>query len=98
MAKNGEMSPNGKKITPLKMIVMSATLRVDDFAKNEKLFKIPPPVVKVESRQYPVTVHFNKKTEFSDYVGASYKKVCKIHEKLPFGGILVILTGIKNFK
>jgi hypothetical protein len=32
-----------------------------------------------------VSIHFNKKTE-SDYLGAAFKKVCKIHRQLPPGG------------
>ena len=65
------------KIAPLKLITMSATLRVDgmigvkhiqlvnllahylDFIKNPRLFsnrKVP--VINVDARQYPVTVHF----------------------------------------
>jgi ATP-dependent RNA helicase DHX37/DHR1 len=40
-----------------------------------------------------VSVHFNKRTAFEDYVEESYRKVCKIHRQLPDGGILVFLTG-----
>ena len=32
--------------SPLKVIIMSATLRVEDFTANSKLFKIPPPVIR----------------------------------------------------
>jgi ATP-dependent RNA helicase DHX37/DHR1 len=39
-----------------------------------------------------VTVHFSRRTP-SDYVEEAYKKICKIHRKLPPGGILVFLTG-----
>ena len=78
--------------SPLKVIIMSATLRVEDFTTNTRLFKTPPPVVSVESRQFPVTVHFNKKTS-DDYMSDAYKKVCKIHNTLPDGGILVFVTG-----
>ena len=34
-------------LEPLKLIIMSATLRVDDFCANAHLFPRPPPVVKV---------------------------------------------------
>ena len=47
----------------------------------------------METRQFPVTIHFNKRTVFDDYVGEAYKKVCKIHRQLPDGGILVFVTG-----
>ena len=40
-----------------------------------------------------MTVHFNKRTAFDDYVDEAYRKVCKIHRQLPDGGILVFLTG-----
>uniref|UniRef100_K3W5Y1 RNA helicase n=1 Tax=Globisporangium ultimum (strain ATCC 200006 / CBS 805.95 / DAOM BR144) TaxID=431595 RepID=K3W5Y1_GLOUD len=82
-----------KPIQPLKLVVMSATLRVEDFTKNERLFPKSPPVLRVDARQYPVTVHFNKRTELDDYVSEAYKKVVKIHKKLPEGGVLVFLTG-----
>lgn len=81
-----------KRGNPLKLIIMSATLRVEDFTKNKQLFKIPPPVMSVETRQFPVTIHFNKYTA-DDYVKEAYNKTIKIHTKLPEGGILVFLTG-----
>lgn len=81
-----------KKGNPLKLIIMSATLRVADFTENKKLFKTTPPVLTVDARQFPVTVHFNKRTH-SDYVHEAYKKTIKIHTQLPDGGILVFLTG-----
>lgn len=81
-----------KKGMPMKLIIMSATLRVSDFTENRKLFKIPPPVLKVDARQFPVTVHFNKRTD-PDYVQEAYRKTVKIHTKLPDGGILIFLTG-----
>ncbi|EIE25583.1 P-loop containing nucleoside triphosphate hydrolase protein [Coccomyxa subellipsoidea C-169] len=80
-------------ILPLKLIIMSATLRVEDFAANSDLFKTPPPIVRVPARQYPVTIHFARRTELHDYVGNAFGKVCQIHERLPPGGILVFLTG-----
>ncbi|KAK0057271.1 ATP-dependent RNA helicase DHX37 [Biomphalaria pfeifferi] len=82
-----------KRGRPLKLIIMSATLRIEDFTSSV-LFRYskPPPIIKVEARQFPVTVHFNKKT-IEDYVSEAYKKVCKIHRTLPEGGILVFVTG-----
>lgn len=79
--------------TPLRLVIMSATLRVSDFSENKRLFAVPPPIMSIEARQYPVTVHFSKRTEMSSYVEEAFKKVCKIHEKLPPGGVLVFLTG-----
>ncbi|KAJ3895464.1 P-loop containing nucleoside triphosphate hydrolase protein [Lentinula edodes] len=77
---------------PLRLIIMSATLRVSDFASNKSLFSTPPPVINVAARQHPVTVHFNRRT-VSDYVTEAIKKTTKIHTRLPPGGILIFLTG-----
>lgn len=38
-----------KKGNPLKLIIMSATLRLSEFTENTKLFKVPPPVISVSS-------------------------------------------------
>nr|KAG5695492.1 hypothetical protein BaRGS_011334 [Batillaria attramentaria] len=81
-----------KKGKPLKLIIMSATLRVEDFTENSHLFRVKPPVIKVDSRQYPVTIHFNRRTP-DDYLTEAYRKTCKIHQQLAEGGILVFVTG-----
>nr|XP_043608965.1 ATP-dependent RNA helicase DEAH13 [Erigeron canadensis] len=83
-----------KKIFPLRLILMSATLRVEDF-RSDIMFAEPikPPVIKVRGRQYPVSKHFSKRTELVDYIGQAYKKILTIHKKLPSGGILVFVTG-----
>ncbi|ORE11706.1 P-loop containing nucleoside triphosphate hydrolase protein [Rhizopus microsporus var. microsporus] len=81
-----------EKIKPLRVVIMSATLRVSDFTENKTLFATPPPVINVNARQYPVSIHFNRKTP-EDHVADAYKKVTKIHERLPPGGILIFLTG-----
>ena len=78
---------------PLKLVIMSATLRVGDFAQNERLFRNgAPPIVEAEGRQYPVTVHFSRRTQ-RDYVAETVNKVARGHKKLPPGAILVFLTG-----
>jgi ATP-dependent RNA helicase DHX37/DHR1 len=90
---NDNNDGDGDEVYPLKLIIMSATLRTEDFIGNETLFASKPPLVSVPARQYPVTVHFSKKTEMEDYVGVAAKKVEQIHNQLPPGGILVFLTG-----
>lgn len=80
-------------IYPLKLVLMSASLRVEDFISGERLFISPPPVLEIPTRQFPVTVHFSKKTEIIDYIGQAYKKVISIHKRLPPGGVLVFVTG-----
>jgi len=89
---------SGEKIKPedmishLKVVLMSATLQLKDFISNRRLFDVIPPAVKVPVRQFPVTVHFSKRTH-DDYLGQAYKKVMSIHKRLPPGGILVFVTG-----
>lgn len=96
---NSREQPEARLVQPLKLIIMSATLRIDDFLKNERLFPRhlypvgPPPLISVPARQFPVTVHFSRKTELEDYIGAAYRKVSRIHRELPPGGILVFVTG-----
>ncbi|XP_035773239.1 probable ATP-dependent RNA helicase kurz [Anopheles albimanus] len=80
---------------PLRLIIMSATLRVCDFTENRKLFLDTPPVINIDSRQYPVTVHFSKTTP-ADYLREAFLKTVKIHTRLPEGGILIFLTGQKE--
>ncbi|KAI9743884.1 MAG: putative ATP-dependent RNA helicase DHR1 [Claussenomyces sp. TS43310] len=87
-----ELALEDASIKPLKLIIMSATLRVTDFTENTTLFPIPPPVLQAEGRQYPVTCHFARKTHH-DYVDEAFRKITKGHRKLPPGGFLVFLTG-----
>ncbi|CAH8624766.1 unnamed protein product [Dicrocoelium dendriticum] len=86
----------GSVLPPLKLIIMSATLRVTDFSENHRLFPRassgPPPVIHVESRQFPVTCHFAKVTH-DNYLRAAFRKVVQLHQSNPPGGILVFLTG-----
>ncbi|KAL5859172.1 hypothetical protein ACOSQ4_000468 [Xanthoceras sorbifolium] len=80
------------RIFPLKLILMSATMRTEDFMSGGRLFR-DPPLIEVPTRQFPVTIHFSKRTEIVDYIGQTYKKVMSIHKRLPQGGILVFVTG-----
>ncbi|KAK5732075.1 putative ATP-dependent RNA helicase DHR1 [Elasticomyces elasticus] len=78
---------------PLKLVIMSATLRVTDFTENQRLFRDgPPPIVEAEGRQFPVTVHFSRRTQ-RDYTMETVEKVARGHRKLPPGGMLVFLTS-----
>ncbi|KAK0626511.1 P-loop containing nucleoside triphosphate hydrolase protein [Immersiella caudata] len=81
--------PNVKR---LKLIIMSATLRIEDLTQNQALFSAPPRVIEVEGREHSVTVHFSRKTQH-DYVEEAFRKICRGHRKLPPGGFLVFLTG-----
>ena len=87
-----QMAEEDTTIKPLKLIIMSATLRIEDLTMNTRLFPVPPPVLEVEGRQHPVTVHFARRTTH-DYVEEAFRKVSRGHRKLPPGGFLVFLTG-----
>jgi len=93
-------------IYPLKLIIMSATLRLSDFTENAALFpRGPPPVLSIDTRQYPVSVHFHRFTPLRDYARHMLKMLLRMHSKLPMakssgadgasytGGILVFLPG-----
>eukprot|EP00501_MAST-03F_sp_TOSAG23-6_P001574 GSMAST32.ASY1.ANO1.1638.1 assembled CDS len=85
-------------LPPLKLIIMSATLKVSDFIDNKRLFSKPPPVIKADSRRHPVTIHFNRKTPLNDYLKKVVSKVGAIHKKLPEGTIVVFLPGRKEIE
>ena len=82
-----------KFVLPLRLIIMSATLRVSEFSEN-KIFSglLKPRVVEISSRQYPVHIYHSKKTE-NDYIEEAFKYCCKIHSRLPEGNVIVFLTG-----
>lgn len=87
------MHRDDPKIKPLKLVIMSATLRISDFLQNPNLFRNgPPPLLQAEGRQYPVTEHFARRTQ-RDFLEETFRKVSKGHKKLPPGGMLVFLTG-----
>ncbi|KAI0517658.1 DEAH-box RNA helicase [Xylaria bambusicola] len=86
-----EMASENPKISPLKLIIMSATLRISDVT-NSTLFPTPPPVLNIEGRQYPVAIHFARRTQ-PDYVDEAFKKIIRGHRKLPPGSMLVFLTS-----
>lgn len=86
---NGEMN-----VEPLKLIIMSATLRVDDFLNNQRLFEVKPPLIEIKARQFKVDVHFSQNTPSEGKRMESVKKCVElIHERMPPGGILVFLPG-----
>ncbi|EJU03110.1 P-loop containing nucleoside triphosphate hydrolase protein [Dacryopinax primogenitus] len=82
---------------PLRLIIMSATLRISDFIANSVLFPTPPPLIHVPARQHPVTIHFSRRTA-PDYVDEAIRKVERIHTRLQGGGVLVFLTGQREIE
>lgn len=81
----------GQIVKPLRLVIMSATIQVDEFL-NSSIFTPKPAFIKVEARQFSVTVHHTKKTPIN-YLNEAFNTVKKIHKRLPVGAILVFLTG-----
>eukprot|EP00941_MAST-03F_sp_MAST-3F-sp1_P001310 g1310.t1 len=90
----GELKP----LPPLKLVIMSATLKVTDFTENHRLFPFTIPVLKADARQFPVSIHFNKRTALKDYMRKVVSKVGRIHTRLPAGTILVFMPGKKEIE
>lgn len=89
--RNSGALPNLK---PLRLVIMSATLCLDELLANEKLFPgEKPPVVQIDGRQFKVAIHYNRKTPEKNFVEEAFNKVSKIHRKLGPGAVLVFLTG-----
>lgn len=68
-----------RETAPLRIVIMSATLRVQDFRDNlnlfpTELFRNKPNFIKVDARQYPVSIHYTKETK-EDYQDLAFKKV-----------------------
>ena len=92
------LPPPAIRCTPLRLVIMSATMRIADFRDNAVLFRSPPPVINVEARRFEVTPHFARTTERDNYVKAAISKVRQIHKKLPAGGILVFLATQRDIE
>ena len=69
-------------IAPLKLVIMSATLRVQDFLNDQLFPQRKPPVINVEARQFPVTEHFSRRTELRHYLKEAQKKLFKFTHKI----------------
>ncbi|XP_011299036.1 putative ATP-dependent RNA helicase DHX33 isoform X1 [Fopius arisanus] len=77
-----------KSQTPLKLLIMSATMDADKFRKY-----FQAPVIYLEGRQYPVNIYHTTRHQ-DDYTFASLVSAFKIHRESPANeDILVFLTG-----
>ena len=86
------------KMNPLRLIIMSATLRTTDFTENKYLFPEEKlNTIQVEARMFPVKSFYDRATP-EDYLSSSIKKTVQIHTTLPPGGILVFLTGEEEIR
>ncbi|GAA0169000.1 RNA helicase [Lithospermum erythrorhizon] len=79
---------NGKKCSPLKLIIMSASLDAHVFSE----FFGGAKAVHVQGRQYPVEVFYTHQPE-TDYIEATLITIFQIHLEEDPGDILVFLTG-----
>ncbi|MEN2496043.1 MAG: ATP-dependent RNA helicase dhx37 [Marteilia pararefringens] len=91
------VAKRAKESSPLKLIIMSATLFLDEFVDNEKLFAEKPAVISIESRLHKTTIHYTKSTP-DNHLECAAKKVLKIHNNMPHGSILVFLIDKKEIK
>lgn len=48
-ARGNALPPGTRPVFPLKLVIMSATLRTSDFTDNKRLFTSPPPVINVRA-------------------------------------------------
>lgn len=79
---------HGKKLSPLKLIIMSASLDARVFSEYFGGVR----AVHVQGRQYPVDILYTHQPE-SDYLDAALITIFQIHLEESHGDILVFLTG-----
>ncbi|XP_069729929.1 ATP-dependent RNA helicase DHX33 isoform X2 [Phaenicophaeus curvirostris] len=74
---------------PLKVIVMSATMDVDEFSQ----YFNDAPVLYLQGRQHPIQIFYTKQPQ-SDYLQAALVTIFQIHQEAPPSqDMLVFLTG-----
>ncbi|KAI3467237.1 hypothetical protein Pfo_023900 [Paulownia fortunei] len=78
----------GKKLSPLKLIIMSASLDAQTFSEYFGGAR----AVHVQGRQYPVDILYTHQPE-TDYIDAALITIFQIHLEEGPGDILVFLTG-----
>ncbi|KAI0823300.1 P-loop containing nucleoside triphosphate hydrolase protein [Trametes gibbosa] len=81
------------KLTPLKVVIMSATLEAEKFSRFYNKAKI----VYVKGRQHPVTVYHTSAGQ-PDYVDAALRTFFQIHTDRPQGDVLVFLPGQEDIE
>nr|GLL24778.1 pre-mRNA-splicing factor ATP-dependent RNA helicase DEAH10-like isoform X1 [Ipomoea trifida] len=79
---------HAKKYTPLKLVIMSASLDARVFSEYFGGAR----AVHVQGRQYPVDIFYTLKPE-TDYIDAALITIFQIHMEEGPGDILVFLTG-----
>ncbi|KAH9891943.1 P-loop containing nucleoside triphosphate hydrolase protein [Cubamyces lactineus] len=95
-ARNAPTDAKGKgaaKLSPLKVVIMSATLEAEKFSKFYNNAKI----VYVKGRQHPVTI-YHTSTSQPDYVDAALRTFFQIHTDRPQGDVLIFLPGQEDIE
>ncbi len=77
----------------LKIIITSATMNAQKFSD----FFGGVPIYNIPGRTFPVDVGFAK-TPMQDYVDSAVKQALKIHLQMPFGDILIFMTGQEDIE
>ncbi|KPJ11773.1 Putative ATP-dependent RNA helicase DHX33 [Papilio machaon] len=89
IVKLAQKERNEKKLLPLKVIIMSATMDVDSF----KNYYDECPVIYLEGRAHPVTI-YHTKMKHEDYQYAALCTIFQLHTTSPANhDFLVFLTG-----
>ncbi|XP_013403823.1 putative ATP-dependent RNA helicase DHX33 [Lingula anatina] len=89
VVKGAQKRRRAKGLPQLKILVMSATMDVDQFSQYFDC----APVFYLEGRQYPIQVKYSVQSQ-SDYLFSALVAVMQIHQEAPLGqDILVFLTG-----
>lgn len=78
IVKKAQRIRDDKKLLPLKIIIMSATMDVDHFKK----YFDSCPAIYMEGRTYPVTVYQAKKST-EDYLDSCLVSLFQIHQSAP---------------
>ncbi|KAI0350348.1 P-loop containing nucleoside triphosphate hydrolase protein [Trametes cingulata] len=96
-ARNAPTDAKGKastaKLTPLKVVIMSATLEAEKFSKFYGNAKI----VYVKGRQHPVTIYHTTSSQ-PDYVDAALRTFFQVHTDRPTGDVLIFLPGQEDIE
>ncbi|OAF70888.1 putative ATP-dependent RNA helicase PB1A10.06c [Intoshia linei] len=89
-----------KRNIPLKVIIMSATLHLNELMscnlifpqKNDQMDELP--IFEIKSNLFPVQVHFHTVT-IENYLVAAFDQVCQINEDFygTNGHVLIFVTG-----
>ncbi|KAI0768917.1 P-loop containing nucleoside triphosphate hydrolase protein [Irpex lacteus] len=80
-------------LSPLKIVIMSATLDAEKFSSFYNKAKI----IYVKGRQHPVTI-YHTATSQADYVDSALRTFFQIHTDQPPGDVLIFLPGQEDIE